>query len=76
MPIVKPFRFIPNIKRNDLNNEFVDYTWFKNFFTNEECEKIKSSWNDENIIDAMVNNSEVRGKNEDLSALDIRALIE
>lgn len=74
MSIVKPFRFIPNIKRLDFNNDFVDFIWFKNFLTSEECDKIKAQWKDEEVIDAMVNNSEVRGKKEDLRKSSINFL--
>jgi PKHD-type hydroxylase len=63
---VKPFRFIPNIKREDYNHEFVDYTWFKNFLTPAECEKVMASWKEDMVLDAMVGNSEMKDKKEDL----------
>lgn len=74
MSIIKPFRFIPNIKRGDYNQEFVDYIWLKNFLTNDECEKVKSLWNADNIQEAKVANSEIHDKKDDLRKSSINFL--
>ena len=47
MPIIKPFRFLPTIKRKELNNEFADYSWFTNFFNEEEVAAIRNLWSTE-----------------------------
>ena len=57
MPIVKPFRFLPSIKRKDYNPDFADYTWFTNFFNTEEVERIRALWSEENAKNAEVNNA-------------------
>jgi PKHD-type hydroxylase len=57
MPVIKPFRFLPSIKRKDLNPDFVDHVWFPNFFTEEEVGRIRSTWNDEMARNAAVNNA-------------------
>jgi PKHD-type hydroxylase len=57
MPVIKPFRFLPTIKRKDLNPDFADYVWFTNFFTEEEVTKIRSVWSDEMAKTAAVNNA-------------------
>ncbi len=54
MPIAKPFRSLPPLKRKEYNHEFADYVWFTNFFTPEEIVKIRALWNDEQVIDAKV----------------------
>lgn len=56
MSITRPFRYIPTVKRQDFNYEFVDYTWFKNFLNPQECEQVKPAWKDENMIEAIVGN--------------------
>lgn len=38
MAIVKPFRFIPTIKKQEFNPDFADYTWLNNFFSEKEVE--------------------------------------
>jgi PKHD-type hydroxylase len=56
MPVVKPFRFLPNIKRHkEFNYEFVDYVWYRNLFNEEEVKQIKGLWDDTKCIDAKVN---------------------
>lgn len=57
MAIIKTFRFIPTIKRKDLNPDFADYAWFSNFFNAEEIENIRSLWTDDAAINAAVNAS-------------------
>jgi PKHD-type hydroxylase len=57
MAIIKPFRFLPSIKRKDLNPDFADYTWFTNFFNAEEVEAIRNLWNEELAKTAAVNNA-------------------
>lgn len=53
--IIKPFRFLPTIKKADYNYEFADYTWFNNFFNEKEVEQIRSLWSDELTVPAEVN---------------------
>jgi PKHD-type hydroxylase len=55
MSIIKPFRFLPTIKRKDFNAEFADYSWFTNFFSEEEVSKIRDLWNVESVKEAEVN---------------------
>ena len=55
MPVVKPFRFIPTIKKQEFNYEFADYSWFKNFFNEKEVEQIRSLWNPDTAKEAEVN---------------------
>lgn len=74
MSITRPFRFIPTVKRQDFNYEFVDYTWFKNFLNPQECEQVKSAWKDENMIEAIVGNSEVKEKKLELRKSSINFL--
>lgn len=57
MAIIKPFRFLPPIRRKDYNPDFADYTWFSNFFTAEEVEQIRALWSDELARTAEVNNA-------------------
>jgi PKHD-type hydroxylase len=57
MTIIKPFRFLPGIKRKDYNPDFADYSWFNNFFDENEIEKIKELWSDELAKTAAVNNA-------------------
>jgi PKHD-type hydroxylase len=57
MAIIKPFRFLPSIKRKDYNPDFADYTWFNNFFSEEEVEKIRSLWSEDLAKNAAVNNA-------------------
>lgn len=57
MPVIKPFRFIPSIKRKDLNPDFADHTWFPDFFSEEEVARIREMWNDDLAKAAAVNNS-------------------
>ena len=74
MSIIKPFRFIPNIKRQDLNHEFVDYTWFKNFLSAEECEKVKNIWSEQEIQEAMVSHAGNKTLKDDLRKSSINFL--
>src|ERR1051326_8159331 len=55
MPVVKPFRFIPTIKKQEFNYEFADYSWFKNFFSEKEVEQIRNLWEPKLINKAEVN---------------------
>jgi PKHD-type hydroxylase len=71
---IKPFRFNPTIKRDDFNYEFVDYTWFKNFLSPEECDSVRSLWNASQVQEAMVSNSEIKDKKEDLRKSSINFL--
>ena len=71
MPLVKPFRYLPNVKRKDLNYEFADYSWFENCFSEEEVEKIKACWNPDEIRDAQVNNAGNDIDRKDLRKSDI-----
>ncbi len=57
MAIIKPFRFLPSIKRKDFNPDFADYTWFKNFFNEEEVAKIRLLWDDNVAKNAEVNSA-------------------
>jgi PKHD-type hydroxylase len=57
MPIIKPFRFLPSIKRKDLNPDFADHTWFNNFFSEAEVEQIRAIWNEDHAKNAAVNNA-------------------
>jgi len=57
MAIIKPFRFLPGIKRKDLNPDFADHTWFRNLFSDEEAEQICAAWSDELAKNAAVNNA-------------------
>lgn len=57
MPVVKPFRFLPSIKRRDLNPDFADYTWFTGLFNAEEVEAIRSLWDESAAKNAEVNNA-------------------
>ena len=55
MPIIRPFRSLPPIVRKEFNPDFVDYMWYKGFFSLEEVERIRSLWNPDLAIDAKVN---------------------
>ena len=55
MPVIKPFRFIPTIKKQEYNYEFADYAWLKNFFSEKEVEQIRNLWNAELAKEAEVN---------------------
>jgi len=55
--IIKPFRFLPSIKRKELNPDFADYTWFSNFFTAEEVAAIRALWDENAAKNAEVNNA-------------------
>ena len=55
MPVIKPFRFIPTIKKQEYNYEFADYAWLKNFFSEKEVEQIRNLWNVELAKEAEVN---------------------
>ncbi len=66
MPIIKPFRFLPTIKRKDLNAEFADYSWFNNLFSEEEVLKIRELWNPEQVKAAEVNAVEKEHLRDDL----------
>jgi PKHD-type hydroxylase len=57
MAVIKPFRFLPGIKRKDYNPDFADYTWFTNFFNEEEVVSIRNLWNEEQAKSAAVNNA-------------------
>jgi PKHD-type hydroxylase len=60
MPIIKPFRFLPTIKRKDFNTEFADYSWFTKLFSEEEVTAIRNLWSIELAEEAEVN---LAGKN-------------
>jgi len=66
MAILKPFRQVQNVKRKDLNYDLVDYAWFTGFFNDAEIEKIRSLWNEEDVIAAGVNKAGNDHTNEDL----------
>ena len=66
MAIIKPFRFLPSIKRKDFNPDFADYTWFRNFFTAEEVEQISTLWSEEQSKSAEVNNAGKEATRDDL----------
>lgn len=55
MPIIKPFRFIPTIKKQEFNPEFVDHAWIKNLFSEKEVEQIRGLWNPQTAEEAEVN---------------------
>ena len=57
MAIVKPFRFIPAIKKQELNYEFADHAWIKNFLNEKETTQIRNLWNAELASEAEVNQS-------------------
>ena len=67
MGAIKPFRFIPTIKKEEYNNEFTDFVCLKSFFTPQELDKIRSLWSVEAAIEAGVHLS---GK--DYKSADIR----
>ncbi|HET7818130.1 MAG TPA: 2OG-Fe(II) oxygenase [Bacteroidia bacterium] len=54
MAIVKPFRFIPTIKKQEFNPDFADYIWLNNFFSEKEVEQIRGLWNPEASKEAEV----------------------
>jgi PKHD-type hydroxylase len=74
MAIIKPFRFLPSIKRKDLNPDFADYVWFKSFFSEEEVDTIRSIWNEEQAKDAAVNNAGKEESRDDLRKSQIMFL--
>src|SRR3954470_24226355 len=55
MAVVKPFRFLPSIKRKDFNTDFADYSWFTGLFSVEEVEKIRTLWDTAKAKEAEVN---------------------
>jgi PKHD-type hydroxylase len=56
MPVIKPFRALPPIKRHrEYNYEFADYVWYKGLFSTDEVAAIRSLWNDEHFQEAAVN---------------------
>lgn len=56
MPVIKPFRVLPPIKRHkEFNYEFADYVWYKNLFSNDEVVTIRNLWSEENSKMAEVN---------------------
>lgn len=57
MPIIRPFKVQPNIRRGNINPDFADYVWFTKLFKEEEVEKIRALWKDELARDAEVNNA-------------------
>ena len=66
MPIIKPFRFLPTIKRKDFNDEFADYSWFTTLFNEEEVNAIRSLWSAEAAKEAEVNMSGKKQSKADL----------
>lgn len=66
MAIIKPFRFLPSIKRKDINPDFADYAWFRNFFNEQEVEQIRALWSDELAKNAEVNNAGKEETRDDL----------
>jgi len=74
MAIIKPFRFLPSIKRKDLNPDFADYTWFSNFFSEEETAQICAAWSDELASNAAVNNAGKEETRDDLRKSQIMFL--
>lgn len=57
MPIIKPFRFLPTLKKQDFNYDYADYVWFKNFLDEAQTEDIRNLWDDAKVMDARVNNA-------------------
>jgi PKHD-type hydroxylase len=56
MPVIKPFRALPPIKRHrEYNYEFADYVWYKGLFNPDEVVAIRSLWNDDHFQEASVN---------------------
>lgn len=56
MPVIKPFRALPPIKRHrEYNYEFADYVWYKGLFNPDEVAAIRGLWNDEHFQEASVN---------------------
>lgn len=56
MPVIKPFRVLPPIKRHkEYNYEFADYVWYKNLFSADEVMQIRNLWSAENAKAAEVN---------------------
>lgn len=66
MAVIKPFRHHPPIKFSELNYEFADYTWFRNFFSAAEMDKILAAWDDKLADEAQVNNAGKEIAREDL----------
>ncbi|MBI3511152.1 MAG: 2OG-Fe(II) oxygenase [Bacteroidetes bacterium] len=66
MPIIKPLKNLPPLKRSELNHEFADYVWYKNLFKDDEVEAIRAMWDEEKVIDAKVNESGKQSEKENL----------
>lgn len=66
MIVIKPFRFLPAIKRKDTNPDFADYSWFKGLFNEEEVNKIRSLWQDDQAKAAEVLHAGEKKEKDDL----------
>jgi PKHD-type hydroxylase len=66
MFVIKPFRFLPSIKRKDTNPDFADYSWFKGLFNEEEVNKIKELWHEEEAKAAEVLQAGEKKEKDDL----------
>jgi PKHD-type hydroxylase len=74
MALIKPFRFVPNVKRKPLNYDFVDYMWFSNCFSAAEVAKIMSLWSNEKAEEAEVNLAGDEISRDDLRKSDLMFL--
>jgi len=66
MALIKPFRTIPNIARKSLNHDLVDYIWYTNYFDDVEIAKIKALWDDNQVVEARVNDEGNKAKRDDI----------
>jgi PKHD-type hydroxylase len=55
MRIIRPFKNLPPINRQDLNNNFVDFAWITGYFKEDEVEKIRAIWDEQKAKEAEVN---------------------
>jgi PKHD-type hydroxylase len=46
---------LPTIKKQEFNYDFADYVWFKNFLSEEQIQEIKSLWQEDQVVEAKVN---------------------
>ena len=71
MALIRPFRPLPNIKKMTFNQDFVDYLWYHNVFSEEEMEDINDLWEDDLSKDAEVNNASKVSKKGELRKSEV-----
>lgn len=54
MELIRPFGALPELKRDEYNENFKSYIFMENFFNADEVTRIRNLWNEDSIKDGKV----------------------